>query len=63
MIDLIREGTVIVVGLARSGIAAAKLLAGLGASRVILNDSRPAAELEQELNLLKNYGCLEVVTG
>ncbi len=63
MIDLIREGTVIVVGLARSGIAAAKLLAGLGASRMILNDSRPAAELEQELNLLKNYGCLEVVTG
>ncbi len=63
MIDLIRNGTVIVVGLARSGMAAVKLLAGLGASRVIANDRRPAADLEPEAIHLERCGCVELVAG
>ncbi len=42
---------VLVVGLGRSGIAAARLCAGKGA-RVTVNDAKPAAALESELALL-----------
>lgn len=63
MIDLIRGQTVIVVGLARSGTAAAALLAEKGAARVIVTDSRPAADLQQQLTSLKQYGQVEAVTG
>ena len=63
MIDLIRGRTVIVVGLARSGTAAAALLAELGASRVIVTDRRPAADLQPELASLKKYDRVEAVTG
>lgn len=63
MIDLIRDRTVLVVGLGRSGAAAAALLARLGAGRVIVTDRRPAAALQGELARLKKYGNLEAVTG
>ncbi len=63
MIDLIRGRTVIVVGLARSGTAAAAMLAELGASRVIVTDRRPAADLQPELASLKKYDRVEAVTG
>ncbi|MGB4213295.1 MAG: UDP-N-acetylmuramoyl-L-alanine--D-glutamate ligase, partial [Dethiobacteria bacterium] len=63
LIDLIRGQTVIVVGLARSGTAAAALLAEKGAARVIVTDSRPAADLQQQLTSLKQYGQVEAVTG
>ena len=63
MIDLIRERTVVVAGLARSGAAAAALLAEKGASRVIATDLRPAAELQQELKGLKKYSQVYPVTG
>ncbi len=63
MIDLIRDKTVLVVGLGRSGAAAAALLARKGACRVIVTDRRPAAGLQRELSRLKKYGRVEAVTG
>ncbi|MGB4642426.1 MAG: UDP-N-acetylmuramoyl-L-alanine--D-glutamate ligase [Dethiobacteria bacterium] len=63
MIDLIRHQPVIVAGLARSGAAAAALLAEKGACEVIVTDLRPAAALQQELAALKKYKQLRVVTG
>ncbi len=63
MIDLIRDRTNIVVGLGRSGAAAAALLARLGARRIVVNDRRPAAALQRELARLKKYGAVEAVTG
>jgi len=53
LIDLIRHQPVIVAGLARSGAAAAALLAEKGACEVIVTDLRPAAALQQELAALK----------
>ena len=46
---------IVVVGLARSGVAAARLLARLGA-RVVASDRRPAAELEAEVVTLEAMG-------
>ena len=63
MIDLIRHRPVIVAGLARSGVAAAALLAEKGASEVIVTDLRPAAGLRQELAALKKYKQIRAVTG
>jgi len=63
LIDLIRGQSVVVVGLARSGSAAAALLAEKGAARVIVTDSRPAAALQEQLAALKKYGQVEAVTG
>ncbi len=63
MIDLIRRKTVIVAGLARSGMAAAALLAEKGARNIIVTDLRPAAGLEQELAVLGKYGQIRPVTG
>jgi UDP-N-acetylmuramoylalanine--D-glutamate ligase len=47
--------TVVVVGLARSGIAAAEFLAGRGA-RVVATDSKPEGELAQEAVSLRARG-------
>jgi UDP-N-acetylmuramoylalanine--D-glutamate ligase len=47
--------TVVVVGLARSGVAAAELLAGRGA-RVVATDSKPEGELAQEAVSLRDKG-------
>jgi UDP-N-acetylmuramoylalanine--D-glutamate ligase len=52
--------TVVVVGLARSGVAAAEFLAGRGA-RVVATDSKPEGELAQEALTLRAKGvALEV---
>ncbi len=63
MIDLIRRRPVVVVGLARSGAAAAALLAEKGASEVIVTDLRPAAALQQELAGLKRYDRITLAAG
>lgn len=63
MIDLIRRRTVVVAGLARSGLAAAVLLAEKGAPEIIVTDLRPAAELQRELGILKKYSRIRPVTG
>jgi UDP-N-acetylmuramoylalanine--D-glutamate ligase len=63
MIDEIRGKTVLVVGLARSGVAAARLLAELGAGKVIVTDRKPDAALERELAELGQFSSIEPVTG
>lgn len=52
LLEEIRGRQVVVVGLARSGVAAARLLVKLGAARVVVNDHKPAEALRQELALL-----------
>jgi len=58
MLEL-RNKKVIVLGLAKSGIAAAKLLLQLG-SQVKISDSKSASELQDQIALLKN---LDIETG
>src|SRR5258708_22470434 len=48
--------TVAVVGLAKSGVAAARLLRRLGA-RVLASDSRPLESLATEARVLEREGC------
>jgi len=63
MIDLIRGKEVLVVGLARSGVAAARLLAELGARQVTVNDRKPAEALAKELETLRKFSAVKAVTG
>ena len=51
---------ILVVGMARSGLAAVKYLAKKGYS-VVVNDSKPEEELGQVLDELKAYQGLEYV--
>ncbi len=53
---------VVVVGLARSGVAAARLLAAAGA-RVVANDRKTAAELAADLAELSGLPAVKVITG
>ncbi len=55
MIDLIKGKEVLVVGLARSGVAAVELLASSGAASVTVTDLKEAADLKDELNRLARY--------
>ena len=63
MIDLIRGREILVVGMACSGLAAVRLLAELGARRIVVTDRKPEAELQPELALLRNFGVVKPVTG
>lgn len=63
MIDRIRGKEILVVGMARSGVAAARLLAGLGPRKIVVTDRKPARELQSELARLENCGPVTVVTG
>ena len=63
MIDLIKGKKVMVVGLALSGLAAAKLLSDAGALKVVVTDSKKAPALENELQKLKKIARSEAVTG
>ena len=63
LLEEIRGRQVVVVGLARSGVAAARLLVKLGAARVVVNDHKPAEALRQELALLPKSPVLEPVLG
>lgn len=53
---------VVVVGLARSGVAAARLLAAAGAS-VVVSDLKTARELPADLAMLATLPAVEAVTG
>lgn len=63
MIDLIRGKTILVVGMARSGLAASRLLAELGAAKVVMTDRKPLEQLSGQVESLKKYCCIEAVTG
>ena len=63
MIDIIRGKELLVVGMARSGIAAARLLADLGAGKITVTDCKPADDLGNELAALAAIKAAVVVTG
>lgn len=63
MIDLIRGKDILVVGLARSGIAAVRLLAELGARKITVTDRKQADALQEELAVLDRLAAVTVVTG
>ncbi|MGE5653328.1 MAG: UDP-N-acetylmuramoyl-L-alanine--D-glutamate ligase, partial [Bacillota bacterium] len=57
----LRNKTVLVLGLARSGVSAARVLAQRGA-RVIVNDRAQAEKVAQDLAQLSDLN-LEIITG
>ncbi len=63
MIDLIRGKEILVVGMARSGVAAAEVLAGSGASKITITDHKQATELQEALTRLKRHPQIITVTG
>jgi len=63
VIDLIKGREVLVVGMARSGVAAAKLLARAGAAKITITDLKSAAQLRKETGELSKYPNIHIVTG
>jgi len=63
LIDRIKNKQILVIGMARSGLAVVKLLAGMGASKITIADKKEAAELNEELTGLSRYDNVEAVTG
>ncbi|MDY6825715.1 MAG: UDP-N-acetylmuramoyl-L-alanine--D-glutamate ligase [Bacillota bacterium] len=63
MIDLIKGKDVLVVGMARSGVAAAKLLARAGAAKITVTDLKSAAQLRNETNELSKYPNVYIMPG
>ena len=61
--ERIRSGKVLVVGMARSGLAAVRFLLDLGAKKVIANDHRGEAEVEREMGELAQNPRVELVAG
>jgi len=63
LIDLIKDKQILVIGLARSGMAAGQLLAEMGAAKITIADQKQAVELGAELTKLERYPAIEAVTG
>ena len=63
MIDLVKGKEVLVVGMARSGLAAVELLNKTGASNITITDSKKSSELQKEIDTLKRYKNLKYKTG
>ncbi len=63
MLDMIKNKEILVIGLARSGLAAVRLLAEMGAARIIAADRKQADQLRDEAAGLSRYAAVEVVTG
>lgn len=63
MIDLIKGQRVLVIGMARSGLAAAELLAASGAAKITVADQKKPEELQEALARLKRLPTVETYTG
>lgn len=63
MLGLIRGKKVLVVGMARSGVAAARLLSAAGAAEVLVTDQKAPQELQKELQTLKKASRVTTFTG
>ncbi len=63
MIEMIKDKEILVIGMARSGVAAVQLLADMGAAKITVADRKQAEELKDEASGLKRYPAVEVVTG
>lgn len=63
MLELIRGKNTMVIGMARSGLAAVELLYREGASTITVTDQKQPEELESELFKLKRYSNVETICG
>jgi UDP-N-acetylmuramoylalanine--D-glutamate ligase len=63
VIDLIKNKEILVVGMARSGLAAVELLSQYDAARITVSDSKKPADLKSELSQLKRYQNVDIVAG
>jgi UDP-N-acetylmuramoylalanine--D-glutamate ligase len=63
LIDRIKGKEILVVGMARSGLAAAELLAGNGAAKITVIDSKDQDQLREAMYRLKRFAQVKVVTG
>lgn len=63
MIDRVKGKEILVVGMARSGLAAAKLLAGSGAAKITVIDSKEPDQLTEAIASLEKIAQVEVITG
>ena len=63
MINLIKGKEILVVGMARSGMAAVELLSGAGAAKITVTDQKQHEELQTELAKLECYPVVTAVTG
>ena len=63
MIELIKGKNTMVVGMARSGLAAVELLAREGAAKITVTDQKQPEQLENELLKLKRYSNVETICG
>lgn len=63
MIELVKGKEVLVVGMARSGLAAVELLTKTGALKITVTDSKSSSDLQKELGTLKRYQNVSCVTG
>lgn len=63
MLERIKNKKVLVVGLARSGLATVRFLLYLGAEKIIVNDFRSMSELGEEAEILQKHPEVEVVAG
>ncbi len=63
MIELIKGKNTMVVGMARSGLAAVELLNREGAAKIKVTDQKQPEQLENELLKLKRYSNIETVCG
>ncbi|MFO7951215.1 MAG: UDP-N-acetylmuramoyl-L-alanine--D-glutamate ligase [Bacillota bacterium] len=60
---MIKGKQILVIGMARSGLAAVKLLAEMNAAKITIADKKEASALEKELAGLEHYTNVEAVTG
>ncbi|MDW7728564.1 MAG: UDP-N-acetylmuramoyl-L-alanine--D-glutamate ligase [Bacillota bacterium] len=63
MIDLIRGKEILVIGMARSGLAAAELLSAFGAAKITVTDQKSPLELQSELAKLERIEAVTAITG
>jgi len=63
MLERIKDKEILVIGMARSGMAAVQLLAEMGAAKIIAADRKQASEMHEETARLSRYPAVEVVTG
>ncbi len=63
MINQVRGKEILVVGMARSGLAAVELLNKIGASNITVTDNKNSLDLQNELNILKSYKNVDYITG
>jgi UDP-N-acetylmuramoylalanine--D-glutamate ligase len=63
LIDLIKRREILVVGMARSGVAAAKLLARAGAAKITVTDLKSAVQLRDETVELSKYPNIYIMAG